>query len=432
MITFVETPTPWNIRKNAQVSLGPIYLATILKQNGFDVRITRPNNIHELEPFLNSDIIAFTGTTLEFPMVKKCAQFVKKHNPDILTWYGGIHATVMYKEFLQNELFDSIILGESEMLISKIAKDSLERKHKPLYCSSHFPQITNLDTIPIPDRDLIQGSHGGGIFAFEQDFVGHGNENIISARGCPFDCHFCASKAMFNCVRFRSVENILSEVDDIIEKYEARQFRFADDNLTSKKSRLLHLCRELKDRKIVFRASARVHNLDKDTAKALYEAGCREISVGVESGDQRVLDFLNKHSNLEKVSRGCRIAIDAGIHIRAMLLTGTPGEYKDTPELTMEYIEKSAFHSISLSSFIPLPGSQIFNHPERYNCEIVDYDFSKYNRDFWVWKNEGRDISDVGIENLLIRNLSLTKEEQIDNVKRMKDYVQNSPLNNFG
>jgi anaerobic magnesium-protoporphyrin IX monomethyl ester cyclase len=433
MITFIETPTPWVVRKHAQISLGPLYLATILKHQGFAVRIFRPDTIEDISEVLDSDVVAFTGTTLEYPMVEKCARFVRENNPNISIWYGGIHATTMYKE-LSAELFDAVALGEAEHFVGIMASDQEQNRLKPIYVSANYVPIINLDTIPIPDRSLIEGPHGGGIFAFDEDFKGAGNENVIVARGCPFDCHFCASKSIFPCVRFRSVDNVIAEIESIVKLYGTKQFRFADDNLTTSKKRLLELCRKLEPYDLAYRASARVHTLDKEMAEALYKSGCKEISVGVESGDQTVLDFLNKNSDLKRVAKGVQIAAAAGIHIRAMLMIGTPGERSVTPELTIQFIEDTAFHSITLSNFIPLPGSQIFNHPARYDCEILTKDFEKYDRNFWVWNQEqdAKQVTTLGKEFLIIRNLRLSEAEQIDNVNRMSQYVEKSKLNNKG
>jgi radical SAM superfamily enzyme YgiQ (UPF0313 family) len=279
---------------------------------------------------------------------------------------------------------------------------------------------------------MITGAHGLTIFSFGTNYIGTGSENIISSRGCPFDCHFCSSKIMCGkSVRFRSVDNMIEEVEYILNNFGCKQLRFADDNITSKKTRLIELCSRLKHYDLAWKCSARASTLTDKVCNALSEGGCKEVSVGIETGDQRVLDFLNKQTDLKSMQKGCATAANWGLNVRGLFMIGTPGELIDSPELTMEFIENTRFHSITLAFFTPLPGSAIFQDPKRFSCEILSKDYSKYNKHFWVHKNGESELNDIG-HFLLIDNKFLTIDEQKSNIERMKTYFQNSSLNNRG
>jgi len=423
-IAFMETPSPWLIRKNSQVSLGLLYLATILKNEGYDVQFLRPESFGELRGF---DIICMGGTTLEYPMNENCARWLKKDSPETKIFIGGPHVTALYDEMYDTEFFDSICVGEGESLILKMVEDAQAGKLCKIYQNGF---VKDLDSIPFPDRSLIKGSHGGDIFAYGKNYKGEGNENVITSRGCPYDCAFCAWKSMWNgTMRYRSIDNVIEEIEGIIELSGIRQIRFSDDLMTWNKKRCLEMCDRLKELNIVWRASVRADSLTPEICEALASAGCKEISPGIESGDQRVLDFLNKKTTTEKMREGCKNAKQAGITVRALFMIGTPGEHPDTPEINRDYIETLDFDMITLSTYIPFPGSPIWDDPEAYYCTILSDNFRKYNKDYWVMMNNDKMKREY---EPLIHNKILTLDEQRDNVTRMERYVEEMGRYNQG
>ena len=126
---------------------------------------------------------------------------------------------------------------------------------------------------------------------------------------------------------------------------------------------------------------------------------------------------------------GVTYAADAGINVRGLFMTGTPGENPDTPELTRDYIESMPLHAITLSTFMPLPGTPVWEDPEKFECEILSRDFANYNKDLWVSDGAGQKRR---LYTPLIRNLRLTMDQQVHNVRRMEDYVIETGKSNFG
>jgi len=427
-IIFVETPSPWLVRQDVHVALGPLYLATILKKEGYDVRLARPKRKEDFADFCDADIICMSGTTLEYPMNVECAVWIREHFPDIKIFLGGTHATAMHQDVSESNLFDAIGIGEGESIILDMVRDVEKGELKKIYFANGFAK--DLDAIPFPDRALIEGIYGRNIFVNRETYLSGGSESLITSRGCSFNCAFCATHSMWNGrTRCRSIGNIVSEITQIVDSTGRRQFGIWDDNLTLNRERCLELCEAFKECDIAWRCLVRADNLDPEICEALVAGGCREIWPGIESGDQRVLDFLDKHIDTEEMLEGCRNAKRAGLNIKALFMIGTPGENADTPEMNRDYIRRLDFDMITLSTFTPLPGSPIWNNPDRYNCEILSKDFSKYNQYNWVIKNGKKAEREY---EPIVHNKILTIAQMKSNVRRMKDYVEETGKYNRG
>lgn len=427
-IIFVETPAPWLVRQDMHVALGPLYLATILKKEGYEVKLARPKSKEDFINFRDADIICMSGTSLEYPMNIECAIWIRKHFPDIKILLGGSHATAMPQDVSESGFFDAIGAGEGELIMLDMIRNIKRGMLKKIYFSNGF--IRDLDKIPFPDRTLIEGSYGKDIFINRKSYISGGSESFITSRGCSFNCAFCAARSMWNGrIRYRSIGNIASEIKQIVEFTGQRQFGIWDDNLTLNRKRCLRLCEAFKELGIIWRCLVKADNLDPEVCKALVTAGCKEIWPGIESGDQRVLDFLNKCADKEKMLEGCKNAKKAGLKIKALFMMGTPGERGNTPELNRDYIDRLDFDMITLSTFTPLPGSPIWNNPNKYNCEILSKDFRKYNQYGWVMKN-GKKIERE--YEPMIHNKFLTIDQMKSNVERMKAYVEETGKYNKG
>lgn len=415
-ILFIESPQSWVVRPNQQIPIGLLLLATIVQNEGYDVKFIRPKYKEELLKYNNYDVFCLSGTTLEHKMNEEVAKLIRENIPNAKIIIGGTHVTAMSQEVKESKIFDSICVTEGEHTILKMLKDIEENNLKPIYYMENY--IKDLNKIPLINYDLVDGLLGGHeIFFGRTAYKEGGSVNMTTSRGCPFNCHFCSSKNMWTRkVRYRSVENIIKDIKIIKEKYNIHQIRFADDNWSSDRKRCKELCEALIPLNIIWRCSIRADSITKELAELMYKSGCREVSPGIETFDQELVDNLNKGTKIYKVINGIKNASNAGLDVRCLLMTGVPFEtmkaVKETERVLIDL--KDYIKGITLSTFIPLPGTPFFQFPEKFHIKILTKDWAKYNKDYYQYKG-----GNIRKYDPLIRNLLLTEQEQREIVEEM-------------
>jgi radical SAM superfamily enzyme YgiQ (UPF0313 family) len=248
----------------------------------------------------------------------------------------------------------------------------------------HPRPVYDLDAIPFPDRNALR-EKGGNIFANNRNYFEGGSTVFLTSRGCPFKCTFCASPMISSKFRYRSPEDIRAEITGIVEQLGIRQIRISDDMFAVNTERVKEVCNVFKRHELAWRISTRVKPFTEEIANTLVESGCREVSFGVESFDNNVLKVLRKGTTAEDNEQAIRIAHNAGLTVRILFMIRTPGQTNETVDINIKYLEKldSYYDVIACTSFVPLPGSDIWYHPENYGIEIVSRDLADYNFYFY-------------------------------------------------
>ncbi len=419
-VLFIESPCPWLSRPHQQIPIGLLLLATICQNDGYHVKFIRPMHKEELLKYSDYDVFCFSGTTLEHPMNEECATLIRENFPKAKTVVGGTHVTAMFREVKESKVFDSICVSEGERTILKILDDIYNGKLKTLYLMEDY--IEDLNIVPLINYDLVDGILGGHELFFGRNAYREGESvNMTTSRGCSYNCQYCASKDMWTRkVRYRSVENIVKDITLIKEKYNIHQIRFADDNWSNDPRRCIELCKAFIPLDIVWRCSIRADSIVKDLAPLMYESGCREVSLGIETFDQELADNLQKGVKMPQVIQGIKNASEAGIDVRCLMMTGVPFETMKAVKETERVLDtlKDHIKGLTLSTFIPLPGTPFFHFPEKSNIKVLTKDWSRFNKDYYQYKGgEAREYDP------LIRNLSVTEEEQKAMVSEMERIV---------
>jgi len=430
-VTLIYPPHPYLIKPYSQAPLGLIYLASVLRNADHEVEIYNLSGFTEEKALsmlpLDSDIYGFTATSVDYDLCERMALELTKINNKAKLIVGGPHPTVA-PETINLSVFHSYCVGEGERAILEILQDAREGRLQPFYKKE---RIRDLDELPLPARDLIS-CIGGNVFAYGKNYVENNlSTTIMTSRGCPFNCSYCASKPMWRGrVSFRSVESILEEIRMVQHSFGVNQFRFCDDTLNMDTKRLHRLCHGLSKLNVFWRCSVRAGLSTFDDFKIMFDSGCREISPGIESGDQRVLDFLNKNNTVEENRNLINWATASGINVRVLLMAGTPGEYSDTPERIKKFFDSIEFNMVSLTQFRPMPGSPIWETPEKFSCRIIDRDLKNYS--FYTWRRgEDGQIERAPIESV-IETDRLSKDQLEDNMRRMFQYVEETGKFNKG
>lgn len=421
-VCLINPPHPYLKQPTSQAPLGLLYIASALRAQKIAVDMLDLSHKHYQDKFNvpKADIYGITGTVLDRVPCITVARRIKDRYPTAKVIVGG--PISLTPEYITGNLIDAVVQGEGEQIILDVIDDFPNIQE--LYTAN---RIQDLDTLPFPARDLIPNL-GGNIFAFNKNYRKGGSTVLITSRGCPYACSFCASPGIWKRkVNFRSVENVLAEVDEIKDKYGITQLRFSDDTLTLREARLSDLCAGLAKRDVLWRASLRVNPNSVGMFQEMYTGGCREVSFGIESGDQRVLDTLNKGTTIEDNHNGIVNAKKAGMVVRILFMIGTPGETKETAEKNIAFLErvKESYDTIALTNFIPIPGSAIAEHPEKFACKVVDRDIDHYN--FYMWGPDGLNKWDS-----LVELTDLDKEAFEANKQRMRDYVVSCGKSNHG
>jgi radical SAM superfamily enzyme YgiQ (UPF0313 family) len=330
--------------------LGLAYLAATLEQHGFKVRIIDAF-VHkygweklatEIKGY-SPNIVGITCTTFTRFEGFKTAKLVKEILPDALVVMGGPHVSFTAEDTLQNiPEIDVVVRGEGELTLLELTKAfndgrdfkdikgiSFRTRDGSIVHNEARPFIENLDLLPWPARHLLPMSEYGLTIPFTKTKA----TTVLTSRGCPIGCIFCSSSAYWGKrVRYRTVKNVVDEIEEVMEKYKLKGIYFEDDVFTINRKRVIELCNEIRKRKtdILWCCEARADNLDQELLSHMKTAGCAAISIGVETCAQKILKNVKKMITIQQVINAVKMAKKAGIKVHLFFMYGLPGEsYKD-------------------------------------------------------------------------------------------------------
>lgn len=320
------------------------------------------------------DVVAITAPTPAFAQVLEVCRIVKSISPKIITILGGPHPTALPKETIAEKDVDISVLFEGEVTFAELIK-TLDQK-KPLadvkgivfkdiqgnICQTPKRElIQNLDMLPFPARDIFPLHL---YFPPPTKKVSDKNSgNMITSRGCCYQCTYCMASFMWERrVRFRSIKNVIDEIEECLNKYDIGEFNFHDELFTINKKRTIEFCQEVKKRKldIAWVCMCRVDYLDRETLQAMREAGCKKIMFGFESGSQMILDKMKKRVALEKAEEAVKLVRCAGIKSAGNFMFGNIGETEETIKQSIALAKKLNTDTMAFFVASPYPGTEFY------------------------------------------------------------------------
>lgn len=357
-------------KREARPRLGILYVASYLENKRSDISIKLLDcpalniNFDDLSGYIKSfgpAVIGITAVTFTIVDALKAAKISKTVQPNATVVIGGVHVTYYPRETLASENVDVVVIGEGEItffeLINKLEKNSplsevlgIAYKDKNgIYVNPSRSEIENLDRFPFPNYDLLDVTKYSHILGKTSITVA-----IQSSRGCPFRCIFCDNRRTK--FRARSAQNVLQELELLYNKG-IRSFFFVDDNFVLDKKRLLMICEGMvaKKMKIDFKISSRVDLIDEEMMRALKRAGCSRISFGVESAQQKYLDYLEKGTAIEQIKKAFKIARKVRQPTFAYMMIGLRDQTKEEMYEQLEFLKKikASYASFSVCSAYP-------------------------------------------------------------------------------
>jgi anaerobic magnesium-protoporphyrin IX monomethyl ester cyclase len=262
------------------------------------------------------------------------------------------------------------------------------------------PHIDNLDELPWVSRAYQKHLN---IRDYFNPNALYPMVTLITSRGCPFRCTFCVYPQTLTGrrYRFRSIENVVDEMEFVVREFpDARSIFFEDDTLTANKKRCLELAEAILERgiKITWTANSRV-DLDLETMRRIKAAGCRELCVGFESGDQDILASMKKGTKVDRMFRFMDDARKAGIFIHGCFMMGFPGETLDSINKTIDLAMKLCPDTVQFYPVMVYPGTEAYEeYQEKGWITVRDYDQ-------WLTKD--------GLHNCVVRNETLSSAELV-------------------
>jgi len=369
-------------KKGLYPPLGLLYIATVLKERGYEVKIYELNVessnklIHDVQRE-QPDVVGITVHTVSFPIVKSLIKELRQSSPSTTIVCGGPHATLCPEDFIN--IADIVVRGEGE----EVARDLPNLLHAIKELKTRAMKTTlvvqgaspNIDELPIPDRALLNTSYYG--------------ENIgvlVTSRGCPFNCLFCCVRYLFSrAYRARSPMKVLQEVLYLVDRFNVHRVKFVDDEFTVVRSRVREICQLLKEYGVGVTWSLpngiRVDTVDERLLRDMSEAGCDLVWFGIESGSERVLKYIRKGIDLEKARGVIKIAKDYGIRVGGFFMIGAPGETLDEFKKIIDLIPKLDLDYIHFSIATPYPNTEFWNWVQVHG-RFITLDYQYFEKTF--------------------------------------------------
>lgn len=305
------------------------------------------------------DLIGITSMTVEYPIATEIARRIKATvaTPIIV---GGAHINAVGAAALSDcASLDFACVGEGEHLTLELvaaltAGGGFEGILGLAYRDRGIPRYTGARPYP-PNYDELA-------FPAWQMFSLGDQIPLLTHRGCPFRCNFCSHNSGFE-PRYRSVANVLAEIEDIVGRYRPAVIRFEDEtfglNLRRTKELLYGILARGLHRKVRFSAQTRVDRIDAEFVRLLRDACFDTLELGVESGCARILSATGKGITLDQVKTGVSLARAAGLTVWCKFIVGHPNETSDDIKETIDFIARLNPDRLSVSIMTPFPGTPI-------------------------------------------------------------------------
>ena len=383
--------------------------ASILRQRGFDVNIIDANaeklSSDELKDRVrdyNADKIFVTSTPLDrwqcpyidiTPFVEcvKIVNSVRDENSKI--YVMGTHCTISPKRILDMTNADVVIIGEPEETVTELCEEKkIEDIDGICYKIGNGGNgvvvrrrntFLNLDSLPIPSFDLLP------MKKYFYELLGSDFTLMETSRGCPFDCIFCMKKMYGNKYRRKSVDKIRTEMEEAFG-LGVKNVYFIDLELTVDKIFISKLCDLMDDMKkkgkeIRWCCQTRADTVDREILEKMYDAGCRLVHFGIETGSPRMLEVANKMTTLDKIEDSVNAAMDVGMDVACFFMFGLPTETEDDMNETIRFAKKLNPTYASFHVAIPYTGTKFDEM-----CG-VDKNFSSDEKSFFPLCDPSRD-----------------------------------------
>jgi len=376
-----------DIRDSPGIPRGILCIGTYLKKNGFDVKIIDRRLSESTLDYIQQEAknALFVGISVMTSQIRDALMVsdeLKKVSDVPIVW-GGIHPTLFPEQTCKDNSVDFVIFEEGEETSLELAnalkndgKDFskiyglIYKKENEIVKNSSRAHI-DLNKLPNLDFNLIDIER-----YIWRTLPGTGKKQrrlpLISSRGCPHRCGFCFH-VLCNDIKYRtkSVDRTIEEIKELISKYNIDSLLFAEDNFFVQRKRVVEICNKLIENgiKINWRAECRADYfkqgfVDDELLQLISKAGCKNFTVGAESGSQKILNLMTKDITVENIINCAEQCNKYGISPSFSFMTGLPGEEKKDTRQTIKLIKKlrklCPNCGVAIGIFRPYPGGHLY------------------------------------------------------------------------
>ena len=332
--------------------LGILYVAAALQSHDHDVRVIDM----ALDPIPSADyapeLIGVSCNTPNYLAVRDVIKICRERWPGVRIVVGGPHVRIVPEDGARLGA-DITVSGDGEEVMLALADD----------LSLPEDRLVNVNQWPIPARNLIDLDRYA---AYE---LGGKSTSLITSRGCPYQCAYCAKWPGYGQVRFRGLDNVVKEVEELRARgYQS--LRFFDDELNLNEDRLLALCESIKPLNVEWTCLVRANLFNERQAAAMVDAGCRMVQMGIESGSDAILKNVRSAKTVADNTNARRVAREAGLQFWAFFVVGLPGESHSTIQETRRWIVENRPDMFSVYTFQPFPGTRIHDRSNEFDIQF--------------------------------------------------------------
>jgi hopanoid biosynthesis associated radical SAM protein HpnJ len=368
------------------------------------------------------DLVVVSTSTPTLSSDVKLAEMLKANYNGLTIGFVGPHTMVLPAETLGlSRAIDFVTTGEFDYAVAEIAEGTpfervdgiAYRRNGSVRRTADRPPLEDLDALPFVSpvyaRDLNIDDYFNG-------YLKHPYLSLYAGRGCRARCTFCLWPQTISghAYRVRSPENVYEEMVLAKELFpQVKEYFFDDDTFTDNTSRAEAIARKIKGLGITWSCNSRVM-APRETLRVLKDCGLRLLTVGFESGNQKILNAVKKGITVERSREFMKAAKELGILVHGAFILGLPGETAETMEETMRFALELDPYSIQVSLVAPYPGTEIY---------------AQGIREGWIAR-EGDGLTSEGIQNAAFSSGGLSGEEIFETVERFyrRFYLRPRPI----
>jgi len=422
--------------------LGILYLSAYLKRAGFAVEVFDAtfrdfSDFEDAVRRVRPGIVGLYANIITRENVLRLAKIAKANGVEFIL-AGGPDASEWCERYFENGV-DIIGTNEGELtleelipLLQKKEMTNLEevrgiifQKNGRVHRTPPRPAITDLDSLPWPDRDVL---HLDEYFSAWKSHHGESSVSLITARGCPFHCAWCSSEVFGHTHRQRSARDVVDEMLMLKERYSPDIMWISDDVLTINKKWTQDFIREVKARNAQhpYECLSRVDLVDRQILKGLSETGCFRIWYGAESGSQKVLDSMRKGTTVEQVREAARITQELGMQAGFFILLGYPDETTADIRATIDFLKETRPDVVGTSVAFPIKGTEFYERVA--NRVIPNENWSSRNQNKLLFKGKYPRLYYWFAARWLVKEVNVDKMWRMPNRPYMKIAVESAKL----